>query len=190
MDGGEVEMILIPEPGEASRAVGFDAFYARYRVVVGTVLRTELTFQNLSALPVRYEDALQSYFSVGDIRQTSVTGLEGTVYLDKANGFRRKVQGSEPVRFSKETDQVHIDTSAACVIEDAANYRWILLQKSGSNSTIVWNPWQEKAAAMADMGSGEWERMVCVESGNATANALTLAPGASHTLSTVISLQR
>jgi len=28
---------------------------------------------------------------------------------------------------------------------------------------VVWNPWQAKAAAMADFGDGEYRGMVCVE---------------------------
>jgi D-hexose-6-phosphate mutarotase len=29
--------------------------------------------------------------------------------------------------------------------------------KSGSASTVVWNPWQAKAAAMADFGDDEYQ---------------------------------
>ena len=35
---------------------------------------------------------------------------------------------------------------------------------------------------MADMGDDEWPEMLCVESGNVWHNAITLAPGESHTL--------
>jgi len=40
---------------------------------------------------------------------------------------------------------------------------------------VVWNPWQEKAAAMADLGDDDYVTMVCVEAG-AVATPHTLAP--------------
>jgi glucose-6-phosphate 1-epimerase len=184
--GGEVEIAMTLSPSDATRALGFDAFHARFRVTVGSVLRMELEICNDSAEPFTYEEALHTYFSVSGIHQASVSGLEGTTYIDKTDGFARKVQPAEPVRCAKETDQVHLDTSAACVVHDSAWNRRIVVEKQGSASTIVWNPWSEKAAGMADMGPGEWERMICVESGNAADNAVTLPPGASHILAATI----
>lgn len=188
-ESGEAELVLTLSPGDATRALGFEAFHARFRVLVGASLRMELGVKNLAPVPFIYEEALHSYFAVSDIRQTFVTGLEGTTFLDKTDSFQRKLQPAEPVRCAKETDQVHLNTSATCVVHDPAWNRRILIEKSGSLSTIVWNPWSEKAAAMSDMGPGEWERMICVESGNASDNAVTLPPGGTHTLTTTISLQ-
>jgi len=186
---GEVEIVMTLAPGDSIRALGCDNFLARFHVLVGDRLSMELEIHNQSGEPFTYEEALHTYLAVGDIGQTWVTGLEGTTCIDKTDGFVRKLQPDEPVRCAKETDQVHLNTSANCVVHDGAGNRRILVQKSGSESTIVWNPWSEKAGAMADMGPGEWERMICVESGNAADNAITLRPGGSHRLTTVISLQ-
>jgi glucose-6-phosphate 1-epimerase len=41
---------------------------------------------------------------------------------------------------------------------------------------------------MPDFGDDEWPGMVCVEAANALDDALTLAPGARHTLETVVRL--
>jgi glucose-6-phosphate 1-epimerase len=178
---GEVELTLVLAP---------DACQARFQVVVGASLTMSLEVRNLSPDPFTYEEALHSYFIVSDVHQTSVTGLTGTTLIDKTDGLQRKLQSTEPIRFTKETDQVHLNTAATCVIHDPVTGRSIHVGKTGSLSTIVWNPWSEKAASMADMGTGEWEHFVCVESGNAADNAVTLAPGGSHTLTTSISLQR
>jgi glucose-6-phosphate 1-epimerase len=151
-------------------------------------MRKELEVRNESNAPLRFEDAFHTYFSVADIHQTSVTGLEETTYIDKTDGLIRKLQHAEPVRCEKETDRVYLNTAATCVIHDPAMNRRIVVEKSGSNSTIVWNPWSDKAAAVSDMGPDEWRRMVCVESGNAADNAVALAPGASHILTTTIRL--
>ena len=49
--------------------------------------------------------------------------------------------------------------------------------KWGSGSTVVWNPWVERSAAFADLAPDEYRRFVCVETANADAAAVTLAPG-------------
>ena len=38
----------------------------------------------------------------------------------------------------------------ACVIDDPGNQRKIRIAKEGSNSTVVWNPWSDKAKAMLE----------------------------------------
>jgi len=49
--------------------------------------------------------------------------------------------------------RTHIDTADTCVIHDPVWDRRIVIEKSGSLSTVVWNPWVEKTAALADMES-------------------------------------
>ena len=36
---------------------------------------------------------------------------------------------------------------------------------------------------MSDLGDDEWKNLVCVESANSADDIVTLAPGASHTIS-------
>ena len=60
--------------------------------------------------------------------------------------------------------------------------RSIIIRKTGSLSTVVWNPWSETAKRMTDLGDDEWLHMVCVESGNIKAHTHTLAPGEISTL--------
>lgn len=47
---------------------------------------------------------------------------------------------------------------------------------------VVWNPWEEAAAGMADVGPGERSGMVCVEAANVFADAVTLLPGEDWTI--------
>ena len=56
--------------------------------------------------------------------------------------------------------------------------RILVIRKSGSRSTIVWNPGAERAAEpkAADIGPEHWHEFVCVEGGNVAADALLLAP--------------
>ena len=43
---------------------------------------------------------------------------------------------------------------------------------------------------MADLGPDEWHEMLCVETANAAANAITLAPGKTHIMQAHISLEK
>jgi glucose-6-phosphate 1-epimerase len=82
-----------------------------------------------------------------------------------------------------------LNSTADCVVFDPAWGRSIAVTKTGSLSTVVWNPWIGKTAGMSDMEPGDWQGMVCVETANAADNTLTLAPGESHKLTTGISVR-
>lgn len=79
-------------------------------------------------------------------------------------------------------------TPGPVTVLGAAGGREIQVMNDGATHVIVWNPWRDKAAQLADLGEGEWERFVCVEAGRVLDGAVELAPGQTHTLSTTISL--
>jgi len=186
---GDVEITLALAPNDSARSFGYGGFALRFRVIVGFNLQMELKVHNYGKEPFVYEEALHAYFAVGDVRQASVSGLEGTFYIDKTDGFKRKQLGSEALRIAKETDQVHLNTNATCVIHDPAWNRRLIVEKSGSETTVTWNPWIDKAKGMSDMAPDEWREMICVETANAADNALSLPPGGSHKLTASIRLE-
>ena len=150
---------------------------------MGKTLTVRLTIVNNSHdQDFIFENCLHSYFHVGDIGAISITGLKGAHYLDKTDNFARKTESSEHAKISRETDRIFLDTTAAVEIHDSKLGRRIRIEKSGSLSTVVWNPWVEKAKAMADFRDDEYQRMVCVESGNVGDNRITLPAGKSSTL--------
>ena len=57
-----------------------------------------------------------------------------------------------------------------------------MVSKEGSDSTVVWNPWQDKAVGMSDFADDEWQRMLCVEAGYVMGSPVRLAAGESHVL--------
>jgi glucose-6-phosphate 1-epimerase len=184
-----VTMLFSLAPDSVSRGFGYGDFHLRYRVTVSARLELELEVSHDGSEPFTYEEALHSYFAVGDITQVAVAGLAGTTYIDKVDGYRCKVQREEPLRFSGETDQVHLHTKAKCVVHDAGWERRIAIEKSGSASTVVWNPWAEKTLGLKDMDPDDWRGMVCVETANVADDAITLQPGATHTMRTIIRIE-
>lgn len=188
-DCGEVEITLALAPNAATRAFGYDALHLRLRVTVGSELEMELEARNDGKETLIYEEALHTYLAVADIHQASVSGLEGTTYIDKTDGFKRKKLGNEPLGIAKETDQVHLSTNATCVVHDPLWNRRIIVEKSGSNSTVVWNPWIEKTKTLSDMAPDDWKEMICVETANATDNAVHLSVGACHKMTALIRVE-
>ena len=66
------------------------------------------------------------------------------------------------------------------------NGRLLRIDKTGSATTVVWNPWRDKAARMGDLAADEWQGMLCVEAANAMDDAVTLGPGQRHAMGVVI----
>jgi len=129
-----------------------------------------------------FENALHSYFEVGDIGAISIRGLAGCTYLDKVANFAQKQETSDQITISSEVDRTYLNTTGTVELLDPKLSRKILIEKHGSASTVVWNPWVAKAQQMPDFANDEYQRMVCVESGNVGPNQITLPPGESSTL--------
>ncbi len=151
------------------------------QVVIGKTLDIDLGTLNTGDTPITIGDALHTYFEIGDISQTAIHGLDGIAYLDKVDGGAQKQQAG-PVSIYQEVDRIYLNTDHACVIEDAALARRIRIQKLGSHSTVVWNPWIEKANKMGDLGPDGYRKMLCVESTNAANDTVSIAPKAEHHL--------
>jgi glucose-6-phosphate 1-epimerase len=188
-DDGRVGITLALTPNDVTRGFGYSAFHLHFRVTIGTDLEMELEVCNDAKEPLTYEEALHTYLAVADIRQVSVSGLEGTAYIDKTDGFKRKKLGNEPLRITKETDQVHLSTKSSCIVHDPVWNRRIIVEKSGSDSTVVWNPWIEKTKGMSDMATDDWKEMICIETANAADNGIHLSPGTFHKLTASIRVE-
>ncbi len=187
-DGVALSFELLPN--QTTRDVGFDHFVLMYEVVVGATLTLKLEVENVGDSPLTFEEALHAYYSVSDVRQIDVSGLGDTDYLDRADNAKPKHLGPGAIRFAGETDQLHLNTQAAVTISDPEWQRRIVIEKHGSNSTVVWNPWQAKASALADLGADAWPHFVCVEPANAAENAVTAAPGTVHTMGITVRVER
>jgi glucose-6-phosphate 1-epimerase len=190
MAAGELHLAFTLGAGELSRSLGYDDFRLAYRMTIGRELTLELTVANDSKSPLLCEEALHTYFAVGDARRVEIDGLGGTVYLDKVDAMRRKTQPEGALRLVERTDRTYLNTDSTCVLHDAAWARRIVVAKSGSLSTVVWNPWSELTAKMADMEQDGWLRMACIETANVGEDAVAIAPGESHSLRAHISIEK
>jgi len=174
---------------DATRAQWPHASTVQLEVTVGKALRVELVTTNTGKAAFELGEALHTYFQISDVANMTIRGLEGCEYLDKVKDFARFNQ-QDGIVIESEVDRVYVNTAADCVIEDKGLKRAIRIAKQGSKSTVVWNPWTEKAEKMGDFGPALHRDMVCVESGNALENVVTLAAGETHRLVAVYSVEK
>lgn len=124
--------------------------------------------------------ALHSYLAVSDSRSIRLEGLENTVFEDKvAARFSR--MPSEPLQLNGELDAI-VYSEADVVLTDPAWRRRLRVSREGSASVVVWNPWQDKAARLADLPDEGWHDFICIEAANAGEDSRLLQAGDSHTL--------
>jgi glucose-6-phosphate 1-epimerase len=183
---GSLTLTLSLGDGDVGSAFWPERFRAIYTVTFAQTLSLRLAVQNRATHPIVFEEALHSYFAISDVAEIAISGLAGATYIDKTDAGRRKVQTMDLVAIAAETDRVYLDTPRQCVIEDRGWRRRIVIEKDGAASSVVWNPWAEKAIAMADLGDPAWRGMVCVETGNIADNEVRLAADAEHQMSTAI----
>jgi glucose-6-phosphate 1-epimerase len=169
-------------------SLAIEGFALTYRVAFGGDLRVSLAARNTAASTATFEEALHTYFAVSEIERAAISGLEASGFIDKTDAMRRRPPAGVPLTLAKETDSVYLDVPGGLAITDPGWGRRIVIAKTGAASTIVWNPWPEKAAAMADLGADNWHGFVCVETGNVADDRVTIAAGATHEMTTRISV--
>jgi D-hexose-6-phosphate mutarotase len=156
---------------------------------VGKALKVELITKNTGSTAFQLGEALHTYFHISDVGNMTIRGLEGCEYIDKVGETARRTQQGGIV-IESEVDRVYVNTTADCIIEDKGLKRAIRIAKTGSKSAVVWNPWTEKADKMGDFGPQGHRGMVCVESGNAFDNIVTVQAGETHRLVAVYSSEK
>jgi len=150
------------------------------KITVGHTLGISLTTANKSDHEITITEGLHTYFQISDISDIRIHGLEGSDYIDLVNQNESHKQLGA-IKFDGELGRIFLDNKSTCVIEDPALNRRIRIEKKGSKSTALWNPWRTVASKMDDMGSEGWQHMVCVESANALTDEINLKPGDTHT---------
>jgi len=104
-----------------------------------------------------------------------VQGLRGVPYRDQLEPAPILHTQQNDIAFERETDRVYQGGSGQYCIVDGA--RRIMIKAEACPTAIVWNPWAEKTARLADMAADGWRGMLCVECGAAGSDRIALAAG-------------
>jgi len=186
--GDDLHMTFTLGPTEISRNFGYDNFRLAYQLTIGRTLTMQLTVVNDAKVPLVFEEALHTYYAVADIHEVTVDGLEGVSYLDKNDNFQSKMQHGA-ITITEPTDRVYLNTTSKCILHDSGGKRRVTVAKTGSNTTVVWNPWELGALKLPDLDPTEWHEFIAIETVNAAVNAVTLAPGAKHVMQAHVSIE-
>ncbi len=187
-DGAGPYLKLALDDGSERRSDWPHAARAELMVRLGSRLVVELATTNTGREPFDISEALHSYYRIGDVASIAITGLENRTFIDQLDGGLLKNEAG-PILVSREVDRIYQNTTDTIVLDDASLQRRVTIAKSGSLSTVVWNPWIEKSARLGDMGQDGYRQMVCIETANAASDAVTIAPGERHQLQVEISVE-
>lgn len=138
---------------------GYELFYT---VTANRMLTLSLEVVNSGVQPLYFSGALHTYFNISDVENVTVNGLDDTHFLDTVKNEHGIQDGA--LIIDREIDRMFYSCGSTILIDSGYN-RLIYIDKFGSDSTVVWNPWINKSKRMPDFGDKEYRTMVCVEAG-------------------------
>jgi glucose-6-phosphate 1-epimerase len=181
--GDDVAVSMFTESGEETRRWWPVDFRLLCQATFGIQLKIELAVTNTGVGSFSFEEALHSYFRVGNVETVSVQGLDSTRYIDKTNR-RIEMEKRGELRVTSETDSVYLNTNHELKLMDPTLKRQLTVHKENSQTTVVWNPWAEKSQTLSDLGRAQWKNFICIESSNVDPYVVHLDSGQRHTLAT------
>lgn len=188
VDKDATEVVLQLEPNDSIRQAWPLPFVLKLVVTLGETLTLKLIGENCSDRDWLVSEAFHTYFSVANADGLILDGMDKASCIDKLPDGQRSTQAG-PLQVSAPMECVFVDHADAVVIEDSGNQRQIVMQKTNSASTVVWNPGAEGARGFADMPDDQYAHMVCVEAANALDNAYILKAGESHRMAMTLSVR-
>lgn len=160
---------------EHTRAVWPNAFRLELEVALDDCLTMRLVATNTGSRETAFTAALHSYLRVSDVSRARLVGLRGAGYIDQLRGGARSMETEEELTVTAQVDRIYLGAPRSLRLEDAAGGRAIGIEQGGFPDTVVWNPWTDGAATIADMAADEWRQMLCVEAA-AAGGPVRLAP--------------
>ncbi|XP_061343568.1 putative glucose-6-phosphate 1-epimerase isoform X2 [Gastrolobium bilobum] len=132
--------------------------------------------RNINSKPFSFSFAYHTYFSISDISEVRVEGLETLDYLDNLCQKERFTEQGDALTFESEVDRVYLDSCNVVAVLDHERKRTFVIRKEGLPDVVVWNPWEKKSKSVVDLGDEEYKQMLCVD-GAAIEKPITLKPG-------------
>ncbi|XP_071716354.1 putative glucose-6-phosphate 1-epimerase [Rutidosis leptorrhynchoides] len=171
---------LILRPTKEDLKIWPHSFEYRLRITLGPtgdlMLTSRIRNTGTDGKPFTFMFAYHNYFSVSDISEVRVEGLETLDYLDNCQNMERYTEQGDSITFESEVDKIYVSTPTKIAIMDHEKKRTFVIRKDGLPDAVVWNPWDKKAKAIADLGDDDYKHMLCVEAA-AIEKPILLKPG-------------
>ncbi|KAK2419532.1 putative glucose-6-phosphate 1-epimerase [Trifolium repens] len=120
--------------------------------------------RNTDTKPFSFAFSPCNYLLVSDISKVRVDGLETLYYVDNLMNRSRFTEQADAIIFDGDTDRVYLHSPNKIAIIDHEKKRTFVLQKNALPDAVVWNPWNKKAKALADLEDDDYKMMLCVNS--------------------------
>jgi glucose-6-phosphate 1-epimerase len=182
-----VAMLFRLQSSDETRALWPHDFTCHLGISFGEKLEVSLITQNTGKDAMVITEALHTYLSVGDISKVTVSGLAEARYLDTVGTPTMREGEAADITFDREVDRQYVSPNGV-VVDDPAWGRKLTINKLGSGTTVVWNPWIEKSKRLADLPDEAYHSFLCVEAANAGEAAVRIAPGGQHVIVTTVSV--
>ena len=124
-------------------------------------LDVELAITNTGHNSFAFTAALHTYLRVDEVELAQLEGLKGKRYRDKLADDALKTDAHPALVVEDAIDRIYTDTRRPLRLVDGDRALQIVHEQFPD--TVVWNPWTEGAAALADMPDRDFRRMLCVE---------------------------
>ncbi|XP_020539513.1 putative glucose-6-phosphate 1-epimerase isoform X1 [Jatropha curcas] len=177
-NGNKAYVDLLLKPSEEDLRIWPHSFEFRLRVCLGAdgnlILLSRI--RNINCKPFSFSIAYHTYFSISDISEVRIEGLETLDYLDNLCQKERFTEQGNTLTFESEVDRVYLSSSNVVAVFDHQKKRTYTIRKEGLPDIVVWNPWEKKSKSMVDFGDEEYKQMLCVD-GAAIEKPITLKPG-------------
>ncbi|KAF3448660.1 hypothetical protein FNV43_RR09373 [Rhamnella rubrinervis] len=175
---GKAYIDLLLKPSEDDMKIWPHSFEFRLRVSLAAdgYLTLISRIRNINSKPFSFSFAYHTYFSISDISEVRIEGLETLDYLDNLRQKERFTEQGDALTFETEVDRVYLSSSDAIAVFDHEKKRTFIIKKEGLPDVVVWNPWEKKSKSMVDFGDEEYKQMLCVD-GAAIEKPITLKPG-------------
>ncbi|PSS11341.1 Glucose-6-phosphate 1-epimerase [Actinidia chinensis var. chinensis] len=175
---GKSYIDLLLKPSQEDLKVWPHSFEFRLRVSLAADghLTMISRIRNVNCKPFSFSFAYHTYFSVSDISEVRVEGLETLDYLDNLCHRERFTEQGDALTFESEVARVYLNSSDIVAVFDHEIKRTFVIRKEGLPDVVVWNPWDKTSKAMADFGDEEYRQMLCVD-GAVIEKPISLKPG-------------
>ncbi|KQT14196.1 D-hexose-6-phosphate mutarotase [Ramlibacter sp. Leaf400] len=182
-DAGTIHLQLVEN--EQSLRLWPHAFALDLQVALQPqALRMDLEIRNTGSQPWSFTGALHTYLRVDDVGATRLLGLQG-LRLEDALRHEFSTAAGESPDLSRPIDSVYHGITAPLELQGpGASLR---IEQDGFADAVVWNPGDEAAAAIGDIGPGEARRFLCVEAAQVQTPVL-VEPGQAWSGSQVLRL--
>ncbi|XP_031286728.1 putative glucose-6-phosphate 1-epimerase, partial [Pistacia vera] len=127
--------------------------------------------RNINCKPFSFSIAYHTYFSISDISEVRIEGLETLDYLDNLCQKERFTEQGDALTFESEVDRVYLNSKDVIAIFDHERKRTFTIRKEGLPDVG-----EKKSKSMVDFGDEEYKQMLCVD-GAAIEKPITLKPG-------------